>query len=141
MYISANNNMNQQIAQVPNTIPQPFYMPADSALAQQPYHLNTLQANHPKANMPMDDCELSDDGSVNEESGNTTNEWQYVQNGKRRKITKPQPAKSTNFNISQQNRFESLANADENIKETADIQQSANPKPPPIFVHVVTTQK
>jgi hypothetical protein len=88
--------------------------------------------------MPMDDCELSDDGSVNEESGNTTNEWQYVQNGKRRKITKPQPAKSTNFTISQQNRFESLAKADENTKETADVQHSSNPKPPPIFVHGVT---
>jgi hypothetical protein len=31
-----------------------------------------------------------------------------------------------------------LANADENTKESADVQQRVNPKPPPIFVHGVT---
>jgi polyribonucleotide nucleotidyltransferase len=86
----------------------------------------------------MDDYELSDDGSVNDDPENTTNDWQCVQNNKKRKITKTQPTKSTNFHISQQNRFESLANADENTKESVDVQQHVNPKPPPIFVHGVT---
>jgi len=57
---------------------------------------------------------------------------------KKRKIAKTQPLKSTNFHISQQSRFESLANADENTKESADVHQRVHPKPPPIFVHGVT---
>jgi hypothetical protein len=37
MYIPANNNLNQQLAQVPNTIPQTFLMPAATTSAQQSY--------------------------------------------------------------------------------------------------------
>jgi hypothetical protein len=138
MYIPVNNNMNQQTAQVPNTIPQPFYMPAVTPSAQQPYQQTTSQVNQHKTHIPMDDYDLSDDSSVNEEPGNTTNDWQCAQNSKRRKLTKTQPSKSTNFNISQRNRFESLANADENTKESAVAHQSETHRPPPVFAHGVT---
>jgi hypothetical protein len=122
MYIPTNNNMNQQIPQVPNTITQPYFMPAATTSAQQPYQQTALHVNQHKAHTPMDDYELTDDGSVNEEPGNTSNDWQCVQNNKRRKLTKSQPTKGTNFNISQRNRFESLADADEDTKESADAQ-------------------
>ena len=141
MYISANNNMNQQIGQVPNIIAQPFFMPAVTTSAQQPFQQTTLQVNYHKANMTMDDYELSDNGSVNDDPGNLTNDWQCVQNNKKRKIAKTQPTKSTNFHSSQQNRFESLANSDVNTKESTDVQQRVNPKPPPVFVHGVTDYK
>jgi len=75
--------MSQQIGQVPNILPQTFFMPAATTLAQQPYQQTTLQAKHHKTNVPMDDYELSDDGSVNDDPGHTTNDWQCVQNNKK----------------------------------------------------------
>jgi len=88
MYISAINNMSQQIGQMPNIIPQPFFMPSVTTSAQQPHQQTTLQVTHRKTNMPMDDYDLSDDGSVNDDPGHTTNDWQCVQNSKKKENSK-----------------------------------------------------
>ena len=86
--MSANNDTNQQIGQVRNVLPQHFFIPAVTTSTQQPYQQIILQVKHHKANMSMDDYELSHDGSANDDPENTTNDWQCVQNSKKKEKEK-----------------------------------------------------
>jgi len=79
--------MSQQIGQVPNIILQPFFMPAATASAQQSYQLTTLQLKHHKTNVLVDDYGLSDDGSVNDDPGHTTSDWQKKKTSKEHQLS------------------------------------------------------
>jgi len=82
-----NHNLNQQTAHTSNTIPQSFHVPIATTMGKQPTQQATLHVNQHKTHAPMEAYDLPDNDSAHEEPATTTNDWQRVQNSKRRKLT------------------------------------------------------